>query len=92
MLEQKKASWNLTLALSWTSDVEERNGHIGIVTGVARIIKVDFEVIDIFILEFKESLILGWLDEVGPRPPLAKNEYIAAVYVGKIVDGLRSNF
>jgi len=84
-----EAGFHLTLALSWTSDVKERNSHIGIVTGVARIIKVDFEVIDIFISEFEDSLILGWLDEVGARSPLAQNQNVATVYVGKIGEGLR---
>jgi hypothetical protein len=89
IIKKKHAGCHLTLALSWTSNVKEGNSHIGIVTGGARIVKVGFEVVDIFISEFEGSLILGWLDEVGALPSLAQNDKVAAIYMGKVGKGLR---
>jgi len=59
---------HLTLGLGWASDIEEGNVHIGVMTGITGISKVDLEVIDILIPEFEGSLVLCGLDERACPP------------------------
>jgi len=93
ILKEKDAGCNLTFALSWTRDVNEGNGHIGIVTGVARAIEVDFEVVDIFISEFEDSLLLRWLNVVDACFSRAQNVYVATLNVRKVArEGLWGDF